>query len=88
MWAQVVANPFVFSRLQRPGQPVPFLFAEFQPREAVQPGAISQDTALNLIAAPAAPAPASSADVLRGIMDIVRGMLGPTVRPQGIIITS
>lgn len=84
-WSQVVANPFWFGRLHRPGQPVPFLFVEFQPQEALQPDSVGE-SALAPSTAPLALAPDRSANVLQDIMDIVKAMLGPMVRPNSLFI--
>ena len=78
---QVVANPFIWSRLNRPGQPVPFLFDEFKPVQqpaVAEPRVEGAAAELQTSTGPAI----STADALRDLMDIVKGMLGPQVHLQ------
>jgi acyl carrier protein len=77
-WHQVVANPFIWSRLARPGQPVPHLFSEFKPEEGTQPSAMALEDA-EAVPVQAAQRAISTADALADIMDILRGMLGAQV---------
>ena len=73
---QVVANPFIWSRLARPGQAAPFLFGEFRPEQA------TQQTLRDAPAAAVQPAhrAVSAVDALLDVMDIVKGVLGAQVR--------
>ena len=79
-WHQVVANPFIWSRLARPGQPVPFLFCEFKPEESAHlPPKAVEDALAPALAAQRA---VSTANALADIMDILRGMLGAQVSTE------
>ena len=78
---QVVANPFIWNRLNRPGQPVPFLFNEFKPAEHTAVAEMQPVASATKLQATTGPA-ISRADALRDLMDIVKGMLGPQVRTQ------
>ncbi len=78
---QVVANPFIWNRLNRPGLPVPFLFDEFKPAEHTAVAEMQPVASAATLQATTGPA-ISPADALRDLMDIVKGMLGPQVRMQ------
>ena len=72
-------NPFIWSRLQRPGQPVPFLFGDFRREDTVQLPSTVEALPHATTAAPAQ-RQISQADALIDLMDIVKSMLGPQVR--------
>ena len=78
---QVVANPFIWSRLNRPGQPVPFLFDEFKPAETAAADALQPEASASRVQTGTGPA-ISAADALHDLMDIVKGMLGSQVCAQ------
>lgn len=82
---QVVANPFIWSRLNRPGQPVPFLFDEFRPAERAAVAEAQPEGTAARLQTSTGPA-ISDRDALRDLMDIVKGMLGPQVCAQGILV--
>lgn len=72
-----MANPFIWSRLARPGQPIPFLFGEIRPGETPQQiQGLQEEPAA---ASKPAQRAITAADALRDIMDIVKGMLGAQV---------
>lgn len=78
---QVVASPFLWSRMRKPGQEVPFMFQEFVDEQAAQPEAqqLSQPPPATL----SAPAQASmtAAQVAAAIAEAVHSILGPQACP-------
>ena len=74
---QVVVNPFIWSRMQRPGQSVPFLFDNFKPDQSQKalaaplPEQRSQTRALS--------ARQSREEVLQIVATIVQQLVGAQV---------
>jgi len=91
--AQPIANPFIWARLQRPGQAVPFVFAslldgappaEALPLSALQRDGIGKSANGTPDGARAAGAAEESSAERRNVLErellaLVQGMLGPQV---------
>lgn len=91
--AQPIANPFIWARLQRPGQAVPFMFASLldgaPPAEALPLSALQRDgigrsaNGTPGVARAAGAAEESSAErrnvLKKELLALVQGMLGPQV---------
>ncbi|KAK9803914.1 hypothetical protein WJX72_004698 [[Myrmecia] bisecta] len=80
--AQVVANPFIWSKLQQPGQPIPFMFELFKPDETAAhalpiPG--GSRTPSRGLPSQGLSLEASKASTLAGLDEIVLSMLGTKV---------
>lgn len=99
--AQPIANPFIWARLQRPGQAVPFMFASLldgaPPAEALPLSALQRDGTgssadCTLGVARAAGATEGSYAERRTVLErellaLVQGMLGPQVNPPKALIS-
>ena len=91
--AQSVMNPFIWARLRRPGQDTPFLFASLvadiaatdaHSQPSGDPGAAQRERTAkqSRSAAPAGlPLLERRAAIAGELLALVRGMLGPEVRP-------
>ena len=73
---QVIANPFIWSRMKHPDRPVPFLFEEFSPTEQQQNALALQPSLQPADAA----APLSPAELLESVIAIAQQLIGAKVR--------